>query len=87
MLVNTRKQLFLQLGTKNVFFWKMLHSAEKCKRGDPLGITNIHSVASFKKLSKGDPLKTLECSLKKRHTAPKKLKAGSFSLVRFCRLR
>ena len=40
---------------------KMSHSAEKCKRGDPLGFINIHSVAKYQKtrresFAKGDPL-------------------------------
>ena len=53
MFDKTRKPLFPQLETKtfektsDFFFRKMSHSAEKCKRGDPLGFTNIHSVAKY----------------------------------------
>ena len=34
----------------------MTHSAEKCKRGDPLGFINIYSVAKYQKTRKGDSL-------------------------------
>ena len=32
----------------------MSHSAENCKRGDPLGFINIYSVAKYQKTRKGD---------------------------------
>ena len=31
------------------FFQKMSHSAEKCKKGDPLGFINIYFVAKYQK--------------------------------------
>ena len=65
----------------------MLHSAEKCKSGDPLGFINIYSVAKYQKTRKGDSFETLKKFRKKSHNAEKKSKGGPFSLVRFCRLR
>ena len=38
----------------------MSHSAEKCKRGDPLGFINIYSVAKYQKTRKGDSFDTLK---------------------------
>ena len=38
----------------------MSHSAEKCKRGDPLGIFNIYSVAKYQETRKGDSFETLK---------------------------
>ena len=32
-----------------------MHSAEKCKKRDPFGFINIHSVANYQKNSKGGP--------------------------------
>ena len=49
----------------------MSHSAEKCKRGDPLGFINIYSVAKYQKNSKGGPFETLENFRKKSHNAEK----------------
>ena len=73
----------------------MSHSAEKCKRGDPLGFINIYSVAKYQKTRKGDSFETFKNFLlghlkivEKCHTMPEKnRKGGPFSLVRFCRLR
>ena len=65
----------------------MSHSAEKCKRGDPLGFINIYSVAKYQETRKGDSFETLKNFRKKSHNAEKKSKGGPFSLVRFCRLR
>ena len=45
---------------ENFFFRKMSHSAKKCKRGDPFGFINIHSVAKYEKTRRGDPLGTLK---------------------------
>ena len=55
MLDKTQKQLFPQLGTKKLRknFQKMLHSAEKCKKGDLLGFMDIHSVTKYQKIEKG----------------------------------
>ena len=50
----------------------MSHSAEKCKRGDPLGIINIYSVAKYQKTRKGDSFETLKNFRKKSHNAEKK---------------
>ena len=65
----------------------MSHSAEKCKRGDPLGFINIYSVAKYQKTRKGDSFRTLKNFRKKSHNAEKNRKGGPFSLVRFCSLR
>ena len=60
---------------KFFFFRKVSHSAEKCERGDPFGFINIHSVAKYKKNSKGDTLRTH--FRKKSRTVPKKSKGGT----------
>ena len=66
----------------------MSHSAEKCKRGDPLGFINIYSVAKYQKTRKGDSFETLKIFFEKSRTVPKKkLKGETFSLFWFCRLR
>ena len=49
----------------------MSHSAEKCKRGDPLGFINIYSVAKYQKTRKGDSFGTLKNFQKKSHSAEK----------------
>ena len=51
----------------------MSHSAEKCKRGDPLGFINIYSV-EYQKTRKGDSFETLKNFRKKSHSAEKNLK-------------
>ena len=53
----------------------MSHSAEKCKRGDPLGFINIYSVARYQKTRKGDSFETF--FEKKSHNAEKKSKGGA----------
>ena len=50
----------------------MSHSAEKCKRGDPLGFINIYSVAKYQKTPKGDSYKTFKKFRKKSPNAEKK---------------
>ena len=68
-----RKRLFLKnLKFLIFFFQKMSHSAEKCKRGDPLGFINIYSVAKYQKTRKGDSFETLKNFRKKSHNAEKK---------------
>ena len=52
----------------------MSHSAEKYKRGDPLGFINIYSVAKYQKTRKGDSFETLKIFRKKSHNAEKKSK-------------
>ena len=52
----------------------MSHSAEKCKRGDPLGFINIYSVAKYQKTRKGDSFETLKNFRKKSHNAEKQSK-------------
>ena len=52
------------------FFQKMSHSAEKCKRGDPLGFINIYSVAKYQKLERG-PFGDIKNFIKKSHSAEK----------------
>ena len=82
-----RKGLFLKKNVKFLifFFQKMSHSAEKCKRGDPLGFINIYSVAKYRKTRKGDSFETLKNFRKKVAQCRKKIEP--FRLVRFCRLR
>ena len=58
----------------------MSHSAEKCKRGAPLGFINIHSVAYYQKNRRGDPFETLKKSEKSR-TVPEKKSKGGDALV------
>ena len=53
----------------------MSHSAEKCKRGDPLGFINIYSVAKYQKTRKGDSFETLK-KFRKSRTVPKKIERG-----------
>ena len=55
----------------------MSHSAEKCKRGDPLGFINIYSVAKYQKTRKGDSFETSINFRKKSHYAEKKSKEGA----------
>ena len=62
----------------------MSHSAEKCKRGDPLGFINMYSGAKYQKTRKGDSFETLKHFRKESHNAEK---IEPFSLVRFCGLR
>ena len=57
----------------NFFFLKMSHSAEKCKRGDPLGFINIYSVAKYQKTRKGDSFETLKNFRKKVTQCRKKI--------------
>ena len=47
-----RKRLFLKKHEifDFFFFQKMSHSAEKYKKGDPLGFINIYSVAKYQKI-------------------------------------
>ena len=67
-----RERLFLKKNLKFlIFFQKMSHSAEKCKRGDPLGFINIYSVAKYQKTRKGDSFETLKI-FEKSSTMPKK---------------
>ena len=57
----------------------MSHSAEKCKRGDPLGFSNIYSVAEYQKYQKtrkGDSLETLKNFRKKVTQCRKKIERG-----------
>ena len=70
---------------KKIFFQKKSHSAKKCRRGNPLGFINIHSVAKYEKTRRGDPFETLRIFSKKSRTVPKKTQRGPFRQVRFCR--
>ena len=54
----------------------MSHSAEKCKKGEPLGFINIYSVAKYQKTRKGDSFETLKNFRKKSRTMPKKNRKG-----------
>ena len=49
------------------------HSAENCKRGDPLGFFDIHCVAKYKKIE-GETLWWNPKSFKKRRIVPKKIR-------------
>ena len=60
----------------------MSHSAEKCKRGDPLGFINIYSVAKYQKTRKGDSLDIKKFSKKVAQCRKKNRKGGPFSLAR-----
>ena len=55
---------------------KKSHSAEKCKRGDPLGFINIYSVAEYQKTRKGDCFETLKKFSKKVGQCRKKNRKG-----------
>ena len=67
---------------KNFFteIFEQCHSAEKCKRGDPLRFFDIHCVAKHQKKLKGDPLgKNLNPkSFKKSHSSEK---SGILSVI------
>ena len=52
----------------------MSHSAEKCKRGYPLGFINIYSVAKYQKTRKGDSFEILKNFSKKVAQCRKKRK-------------
>ena len=58
---------------------------KKTEREDPLGVSNIHSVAKQQKKLKGDPLGKNFSG--KSLTMPKKLKGGPFGLARYGMLR
>ena len=55
----------------------MSHSAKKCKRGDPFGFINIHSVAKFQKTRRGHPLGALKNFRKKVAQCRKKIQSGT----------
>ena len=55
----------------------MSHSAEKCKKGDPLSFINIYSVAKYQKTRKGDSFETLENVRRKVAQCRKKSKGGT----------
>ena len=59
------------------FSEKMSHSAEKCKRGDPLGFINKYSVAKHQKTRKGDSFEKLKSFRKKSHNAETKIEWGT----------
>ena len=58
---------------KKKFFSGKNLTAEKTERGNPLGLSNIHSVAEHQK-NAGDPLG--KKSEKKSHSAEKKIERG-----------
>ena len=75
-----RKRLFFEKKLEIFEFFsfqKMSHSAEKCKRGDPLGFINIYSVAKYQKSRKGDSFETLKNFRKKVAQCGKKSKGGT----------
>ena len=52
------------------------HIVPKNEKRDPLGFINIHSVAKYQKISKGDSFKTLKNFRKKFRTVPKNIERG-----------
>ena len=54
----------------------MSHSAGKCKKGDPFGFINIHSVAKFQKTRRGTLWGQLKIFEKKSHSAEKIQRGG-----------
>ena len=76
-----------KLKTTNFFiFGKKSHNAEKTERGDPLGFSNINSVAKQQKIE-GGPFEEKENFRKKSHSAEKKLEGGPFGLAGYGMLR
>ena len=73
------------LWRKNKFSNKSL-TMPKNGKGDPLGFSNIHSVAKQQKKLKGDPLGK-KISGKKSRSAEKKLEGGPFGLAGYGMLR
>ena len=67
----------LKFSKKKIFFRRMSHSAEKCKRGDPFWFPNMHSVAKLQKTQRGDPLGTLKNFRKKVAQCREKSKRGT----------
>ena len=63
---------------------KQSHSAEKLKRGDPLGFLKFSLLQTIKKFERGTLWRQ---KIEKSRTVPKKFKGGPYSLVRFCILR
>ena len=59
----------------------MSHSAEKCKKGDPLGFINIYSVAKYLKKLKGGPFDNILKISEKSHTVPEKKSKMGHPLV------
>ena len=51
--------------------FEQCHSAEKCKRGDPLGYFDIHCVAKYRNKRRGDALVKSKIPQKKSHSARK----------------
>ena len=77
---------------KKIFFisGKKSHNAEKTGKRNPLGFSNIHSVAKHQKKCRGDPLrKKIRKKFRKKmsRSAEKKLKGktGKTILVQFAR--
>ena len=65
---------------------KKSHNAEKTEMEDPLGVSNIHSVAKQQK-TEGGPFGENFISRKKVSQCRKKLKGGPFDLARYGMLR
>ena len=59
---------------------KQSHSAEKFKRGNPLGFFKLQFVTNYQKIE-GDPLKAKK--VRKSRTVPKKNERGDPSVSRF----
>ena len=60
---------------------------EKTERGDPLGFSNIHSVAKQQKKMKGGPFEEKKFPEKKSRSAEKNWKGGPFGLAGYGMLR
>ena len=65
--------------TKIFIFGKKLTVPKKTEKGDPLGFSNIHSVAKQQKKRRGGPLGK-KFPEKKSHSAEKNWKGGPFGL-------
>ena len=52
--------------------FEQCHSAEKCKRGDPLGFFDIHCVAKYRNKRRGDPSVESKKLQNESHSAEKK---------------
>ena len=70
-----------------LFSEKNLTVPKKIERGDPLGFSNIHSVAKQQKNWRGDPLRKKYFPEKKSRSAEKNWKGGPFGLAGYGMLR
>ena len=63
---------------KNLLSWTAMHiDFVMCKKGDPSGFINIHSVAKYQKNSKGGPFGDIKENFEKVAQCRKKSKGGT----------